>query len=117
MLDLNTLIPPGSGVQLVYAFNINDRGEILAISNPLGVTPNTDLGRLVLLIPCEAGEEGCVDSDEVATTAAPRIPAPVNNLVTTASPQRLRTPREHMAAWRAQMLRRYHIPVVGAPKQ
>ena len=30
MLDLNTLIQPGTGYQLTNAFNINDRGEILA---------------------------------------------------------------------------------------
>ena len=32
MLDLNTLIAPGSGLQLTNAININDRGEILAKS-------------------------------------------------------------------------------------
>ena len=34
ILDLNTLIPPDSGLQLTNAFNINDRGEILAKSVP-----------------------------------------------------------------------------------
>jgi hypothetical protein len=38
MLDLNTLIAPGSGFQLTNAFNINDRGEILAKAAPLGFT-------------------------------------------------------------------------------
>jgi probable HAF family extracellular repeat protein len=42
MVDLNTLIPPGSGVQLTNAFNINDRGEILAKAAPIGFTPNDD---------------------------------------------------------------------------
>jgi hypothetical protein len=41
-LDLHTLIPPGSGMQLTNAFNINDRGEILAKAAPLGFTPNDD---------------------------------------------------------------------------
>ena len=60
MLDLNTLIPPGSGLQLTNAININDRGEILAKSVALGVTPidDEDLGHVVLLIPCE-GEDDC----------------------------------------------------------
>ena len=54
MLDLNKLIPPGSGVQLTNAININDRGEILAKSIPIGTTPHDDedLGHLVLLVPC-----------------------------------------------------------------
>ena len=59
MLDLNTLIAPGSGFQLTNAFNINDRGEILAKAAPLGFTPNddADLGHLVLLVPCEADDD------------------------------------------------------------
>ena len=55
MRDLNKLIRPGSGLQITNAFNINDRGEILAKSFPIGTTPNddVDLGHLVLLIPCD----------------------------------------------------------------
>ena len=64
MLDLNTLIPPGSGWVLTNAFNINDRGEILAKAAPVGFTPNddADLGHLALLVPCDddhAGINGC----------------------------------------------------------
>jgi probable HAF family extracellular repeat protein len=64
IVDLNTLIPPGSGVQLTNAFNINDRGEILAKAAPIGFTPNddADLGHLALLIPCDEQHpniEGC----------------------------------------------------------
>jgi probable HAF family extracellular repeat protein len=39
MIDLNTVISPGSGLQLTNVLNINDRGEILAKSIPAGVTP------------------------------------------------------------------------------
>lgn len=52
MIDLNTVIPAGSGLQLTYAFNINDRGEILAKS---------DLGHIVLLIPCDEDRGDCVN--------------------------------------------------------
>ena len=68
-VDLNTLIPAGSGVQLTNAFNINDRGEILAMANPVGFTPSNDedlLGHLALLIPCDEHHpdlDGC-DYDE-----------------------------------------------------
>jgi len=64
IVDLNTLISPGSGIQLTDAFNINARGEILAKAAPIGFTPNddADLGHLALLIPCDEqhpGLEGC----------------------------------------------------------
>ena len=61
MVDLNTLISPGSGVQLTNAFNINNRGEILAKAAPIGFTPNddADLGHLVLLIPCNEHNPHC----------------------------------------------------------
>jgi probable HAF family extracellular repeat protein len=73
MLDLNTLIAPGSGWQLTNAFNINDRGEILAKAAPVGFTPNDDedLGHLVLLVPCDEGSESScgVDGPGPATTS------------------------------------------------
>ncbi|MGA8607836.1 MAG: hypothetical protein WB616_13190 [Candidatus Sulfotelmatobacter sp.] len=61
ILDLNTLIPAGSGLQLTFALDINDQGEILAKALPLGGNPYQDAdlyGHLVLLVPCEeeAGE-------------------------------------------------------------
>jgi probable HAF family extracellular repeat protein len=46
MADLNTLITPSSDIHLVDAWNINDRGEILA----LGVLPD-GTERAVLLLP------------------------------------------------------------------
>ena len=73
MLDLNTLIPPGSGLQLTNAININDRGEILAKSDPLGITPidDEDLGHLVLLVPCDEGHDDCVNVVTANTNLGP----------------------------------------------
>jgi hypothetical protein len=53
---------------LTNAFNINDRGEILAKAAPIGFAPNddADLGHLVLLIPCDERHpniEGCDHSE------------------------------------------------------
>ena len=48
-IDLNTLIPPNSGVQLRNASIINERGEIVAV----GVFPDGSHGP-VLLVPCES---------------------------------------------------------------
>lgn len=51
MVDLNTLVPPGSRMHLVEAEYINDRGEIAGF----GVLPNGD-GHAFLLIPRKAGK-------------------------------------------------------------
>lgn len=114
MQDLNTLIAPGSGLQLTNAFNINDRGEILAKAAPLGFTPNddADLGHLVLLVPCQAVEEaGCGGSAQSAATTTQSSTSSVVKLGP--SPMRPLTG----AAWRAQLMRRYHVPaVVSAQK-
>jgi probable HAF family extracellular repeat protein len=75
MLDLNMLIAPGSGLQLTNAIDINDRGEILAKSVPIGTTPidDEDLGHVVLLVPCEENEncESNVDASGSVTLADP----------------------------------------------
>lgn len=58
LVDLNTLIPLKSGVQLRNATNINDRGEIVVFAT----FPNGNL-TLALLIPCENnGTEACENS-------------------------------------------------------
>jgi probable HAF family extracellular repeat protein len=82
MLDLNKLIPPGSGLQLTSALNINDRGEIVARSVPPGVSPNDDedLGHLVLLIPCDE-DSPCENAINSAAVQAQRPVTPA------ASPQ------------------------------
>jgi probable HAF family extracellular repeat protein len=113
MLDLNTLIAPGSGYQLTNAFNINDRGEILAKAAPLGFTPNddADLGHLVLLIPCEAeDDEGCDANVTAANNAGLRTLAPVIRSTAPTAAQRPLTPTENVAAWRARLAQRFHLP-------
>jgi probable HAF family extracellular repeat protein len=40
MVDLNSLIPPGSSLQLTFAVAINDRGEIAGFGVPAGCTPD-----------------------------------------------------------------------------
>jgi len=57
MVDLNTLIPPGSNLQLNQADSINDSGEIAGQAT----TSNGD-NHAFLLIPCDenhSGVEGC----------------------------------------------------------
>jgi probable HAF family extracellular repeat protein len=87
MIDLNTVIAPGSGLQLTFAFNINDRGEILAKS---------DLGHIVLLIPCEEDRGDCVNVLATAS-AEPTVSASAQT-----HPHQPRTIRDAMRAWRGR---------------
>jgi hypothetical protein len=113
---LNTLIPANSSLRLAQAFNINDRGEIVGLGvRPGDPTQDQQLaffGHVFLLIPCEHEEEACNDSGE-ATTAETRISAASVAQSPTTSRQ---LDREIMAAWRARLTRRYHIPDLEAPK-
>jgi probable HAF family extracellular repeat protein len=74
MVDLNTLVPPNSGLQLFEAGQINDRGEIT-----VSASDTNGNNHAVLLIPCDenhAGVEGCDYSMVDASTAARVSPAP-----------------------------------------
>jgi probable HAF family extracellular repeat protein len=68
MVDLNTLIPPNSGLQLVYAEAINDSGEIVGIGVPPGISPVDveTLGHAFVLLPesdyCEDQYEKVADN-------------------------------------------------------
>ena len=108
MLDLNTLIPPGSGVQLTNALVINDRGEILVQSDPLGVTPigEDDLGHLVLLVPCDEGRGDCVN--ELAASTATVLLSPRTGIG-----EQLNA-RKAMRVWRERFIGRAKI---GPEKQ
>jgi probable HAF family extracellular repeat protein len=112
MLDLNKLIPPGSGWVLTNAININDRGEILAKAAPVGFTPNddADLGHLALLVPCEQDASDCENSIErpeglSAQGLAPRS-RQRSNPALTGPPQ---TPADKVAAWWARFARQYRL--------
>jgi probable HAF family extracellular repeat protein len=68
IVDLNTLIPPGSPLHLVYPDHINDQGEIAGFG--MDVSGNE---HAFLLIPCDANHpdiEGCDYSLVDAATAA-----------------------------------------------
>jgi probable HAF family extracellular repeat protein len=115
MLDLNTLIAPGSGLQLTNAININDRGEILAKSIPVGVTPVDahDLGHLVLLIPCGAGDDPECKADEGNQSNVTQESKTIPRTVPTVLSIHPQTARDAAAAWRAKLLRQYHFPAIG----
>lgn len=73
IVDLNTLIPSNSGIQLYETGQINDRGEI-AVNGLDANSNNHD----ILLIPCDENHpavEGCdydlIDADTAAALAGP----------------------------------------------
>jgi hypothetical protein len=84
---LNTLIPPGSDLQLLIAYVVNDRGEIGGLGLPSGCSSQIDelCGRAFVLIPCDEDHpsvEGCEYSmvGESATATGSATP-------TTAKPE------------------------------
>ncbi len=86
MVDLNTLIPAGSSLQLTYAVAINDHGEIAGFGVAPGVPPENyeTEGHAYILIPCDENHpnlEGCdysmADADAHARPAAHEAPSPM----------------------------------------
>ena len=96
IVDLNTLVSPGLGAELVYADYINDRGEITAA----GTLTNGD-SHAFLLIPCDEnhpGLEGC-DYSLVEASAAVAQPSAAIRNATSRTPQSL-----------LHRMSRYHFP-------
>ena len=102
MVDLNTLIAPGSGLQLASAADINDRGEIDGIGVPPGVPTGNFVteGRGFLLIPCDENHpnvEGCdyssanvsaeAKGDKQAAARHELSPAEIQRLMRTLGPR------------------------------
>jgi probable HAF family extracellular repeat protein len=109
MIDLNTRIPPGSGVQLTDAVTVNDRGEIAAF----GLLSNGDQ-RAFLLIPCDgdnADGEDCQNGDEGEAAVTQSHPSPARQASTAASPSNL-TPKR-LAAIRARLGGRFPYRGLG----
>lgn len=79
MVDLNTLIPPNSSLQLQFASNVNDQGEILGEGLPNGCSSSDLCGHLFLLIPCDDNHDNgdCGEHGEGAAATALSSSAPV----------------------------------------
>jgi probable HAF family extracellular repeat protein len=83
IVDLNTLVPPGSSVFVPNAIGINDRGEIAA----KGALPNGD-EHAVLLIPCDENHPGVAGCD-YSMVDAPAAVAQTTPVVRTTSSRSL----------------------------
>jgi probable HAF family extracellular repeat protein len=95
LVDLNTLVSPGSGVQLTVAASINEGGEIAA----QGVLPNGDL-HAFLLIPCEKAEVGCEDAAGGTSASTRSIPSSATQATMTPGNPALSGRRGMLDRWR-----------------
>jgi probable HAF family extracellular repeat protein len=110
MMDLNDLVPSGSGLVLTAGEFINDRGEIGAS----GILPNGD-DHAILLIPCDDKQgdtDGCRDAAQNANGTSLRPASSAADSATRAK----QTPGERLAGIRARLARRYRILNPGAPR-
>ena len=101
--DLNTLVPPNSGIQLYETGQINDRGEI-AVNGSDANGNNHD----ILLIPCDEnhpGLDGCDYSLVDATTAGAQ----------SAAPRAISNPTQR--ALQSQWVNRYRMPGLQSPSR
>jgi probable HAF family extracellular repeat protein len=73
IVDLNTLIPPNSSLQLYETGQINDRGEIAVNGSDMDGNNHA-----VLLIPCDQNHPGIADCDYslVDASTAPQSTTP-----------------------------------------
>lgn len=112
MIDLNTLIPPNSSLELYDAENINDRGEIAGRGLPPGCADKDVCGHAFLLIPCD-NDTSCNSKADIATAATQNNAEVMTKR--SSIPTQVITPMQRLAAWRARLAQRYHIPGIGAP--
>jgi probable HAF family extracellular repeat protein len=106
-VDLNTLLPHGSYLQLIVAFWISDRGEIVGLGHdPTCLNGDSCDAHAYVLIPCDQdhpGLEGCdYDSVEAATAAQAR-PAQSTQPPEEAASQVKFSPAALMARFRSLM--------------
>jgi hypothetical protein len=122
MVDLNSLIPAGSSLQLTYAVAINDRGEIAGFGVPPGVPPEnyTTQGHAYILIPCDedhADSEECEDR-EGGTTAAKAQSSSASAVAPALTTLRQGEAVQAGAAkgLRERLAHRYHVFGTGLPQ-
>jgi probable HAF family extracellular repeat protein len=104
MVDLNTLIPPNSNLQLIETLAINDRGVIAGDGLPPGCPYDGQCGHAYVLIPCDLDhleQAGCEEQGDDATAAMQSSPAPIGQVPGPSIDVGL-TPREIAARMRAR---------------
>jgi len=110
ILDLSATVAGTPSLQLVAVDNINDQGEIAGRGLPQGCDDLFTCGHVYLLIPCDSTTT-CEDSTGTAATQS-------SMAIGTSSISNPRSPMGRIAAWRAQLSQRLHIPglPMGKPR-
>jgi probable HAF family extracellular repeat protein len=119
MIDLNTFVPPGTGLQVVEAVAINDHGEIAGDLVPPdcggGIVPtqgnDAKCGHAFVLVPCDedhADEKGCEFDSVNALSAAVEPPEPGPQIPSAAASQVKLSPDEMVARYRSLITKRHH---------
>jgi probable HAF family extracellular repeat protein len=112
MVDLNTLIPAGSTLELTFAVAINGSGEIIGFGVPSGCSAQDVFlcGHAYVLVPCDDGHpgvEGCdysmVDSANAQSSASATRPL-------TVAPQTASSPAQTVNSFRNRFTQRYRLP-------
>ena len=110
-IDLNSLIPSGSTLLLVDAFNINDRGEISGMGLPPGCHDQDTCGHAYVLIPRDESNSGSQDQADrnEGTTAITQSDATLAPQTAPAKIQSRPMNREGIVSLRDRLSRRYHL--------
>jgi probable HAF family extracellular repeat protein len=111
IVDLNSLIPPNSSLELSHAFVITDDGEIAGLGVPAGCDPSNDFlcGHAYVLIPCDENHpfiEGCAYGLVDPTAAVEVHPDQITEGPAARASQAMRSPSEMTARFRSSMLGR-----------
>ncbi len=114
LFDLNSEIPAGSGLQLVTAININDRGEIAGIGLPPGIPISQweTAGHVFVPIPCDENHPDIIGCDY---SLAEPIAAP--DVHPAQSSQAPISPETQTMLFRAEMMARYRHLMASANRR
>ena len=123
MVDLNSLIPSNSSLQLTFAVAINDSGEIVGFGVPPGCAPKDVgiCGHAYVLIPCEgdhADDESCEDANSGMSRSSRSTAASIAEqpAMTPGDLKPSVRPGEMLDRIRARWTGRYRITLPGAPR-